>query len=57
VGDPRKIITAADEHPHPEDTKDPIERFEATTDGVGDDELDRFCHANFAELYRRTVTV
>jgi predicted TIM-barrel fold metal-dependent hydrolase len=51
------LFMFSSDYPHPEGTKDPIDRFEATMDGVDDDTLDRFYSTNFATLYRGIVPV
>lgn len=38
------------DYPHPEGTRDPIGRFEASMAGVGDDARERFYSRNFAEM-------
>jgi predicted TIM-barrel fold metal-dependent hydrolase len=45
------------DYPHPEGTKDPIGRFEATMAGVSEAERDAFYTDNFAALYHGTVPV
>jgi predicted TIM-barrel fold metal-dependent hydrolase len=51
------LFLFSSDYPHPEGTKDPIERFESTMDGVGDDVMERFYSRNFAQLYRDAVPV
>ena len=45
------------DYPHPEGTKDPIQRFESTMDTSDDLVVDSFYRANFESLYRGTVPV
>ncbi len=45
------------DYPHPEGTKDPIGRFEATMAGVSEAQRDAFYTDNFAALYHGTVPV
>jgi predicted TIM-barrel fold metal-dependent hydrolase len=45
------------DYPHPEGTKDPIQRFEDTMDDVADKARSNFYSSNFAALYRGTVPV
>lgn len=45
------------DYPHPEGTKDPVARFEATMGALDERSRDRFYRANFADLYRGTVPV
>jgi predicted TIM-barrel fold metal-dependent hydrolase len=49
------LFMFSSDYPHPEGTKDPIERFEATMDDRSEPVLDSFYRANFAELYRGAV--
>lgn len=42
------------DYPHPEGTKDPLGKFEATLEGVSDDAKERFYSGNFAELFALT---
>ncbi len=46
------LFLFSSDYPHPEGTRDPLGRFEATMDGVGDAARDRFYAGNFAELMR-----
>lgn len=46
------LFMFSSDYPHPEGTKDPLGRFEATMDGVSDAALDRFYSGNFAEMLR-----
>jgi predicted TIM-barrel fold metal-dependent hydrolase len=52
-----ELFLFSSDYPHPEGTKDPIGRFEATMDGVDDTARERFFAANFADLYRDAVPV
>lgn len=38
------------DYPHPEGTRDPIKRFEASLAGIGEDAKERFYSRNFAEM-------
>lgn len=49
------LFLFSSDYPHPEGTKDPVQRFESTMDGLDDEALTRFYSANFADLYRGTV--
>ncbi|WP_309088845.1 amidohydrolase family protein [Phenylobacterium sp.] len=49
-GGPELFLFSSD-FPHPEGTKNPIERFEATFDGLGEDVKDRFYRRNFEDLF------
>lgn len=51
------LFMFSSDYPHPEGTKNPIERFEATMDGIADTTLDGFYSTNFAALYRGVVPV
>ncbi len=51
------LFMFSSDYPHPEGTKDPIDRFEATMDGLDDRTLDGFYSTNFAALYRGAVPV
>ncbi len=51
------LFMFSSDYPHPEGTKDPIDRFESTMDTSNDDVMDRFYRANFAALYRDAVPV
>ncbi len=51
------LFMFSSDYPHPEGTKNPIERFEATMDGIDGTTLDGFYSANFAALYRGCVPV
>ena len=42
------------DYPHPEGTKDPLGKFEATLEDVSDDAKERFYSLNFAELFALT---
>jgi predicted TIM-barrel fold metal-dependent hydrolase len=49
------LFMFSSDYPHPEGTKDPIERFESTMDDRSETVLDNFYRANFAALYRGAV--
>lgn len=49
-GGPELFLFSSD-FPHPEGTKNPIERFEATFDGLDEDTKDRFYRRNFEDLF------
>jgi predicted TIM-barrel fold metal-dependent hydrolase len=49
------LFLFSSDYPHPEGTKDPIQRFESTMGDVDDAGLDSFYANAFAELYRGTV--
>ncbi len=55
-GGPELFLFSSD-YPHPEGTKDPIGRFEATMDTIDEQARDRFYATNFADLYRDAVPV
>jgi predicted TIM-barrel fold metal-dependent hydrolase len=44
------LFLFSSDYPHPEGTRDPIGRFEATLDGVDDEARERFYRANFASM-------
>jgi hypothetical protein len=44
------LFMFSSDYPHPEGTKDPLGRFEATLSGVSVGALDRFYSENFAEF-------
>jgi len=46
------LLMFSSDYPHPEGTKDPLGRFEATMDGVSDEARDRFYSGNFADFMR-----
>jgi len=46
------LFMFSSDYPHPEGTKDPLSRFEATMDGVSDQDRERFYAANFADFLR-----
>ena len=50
------LFMFSSDYPHPEGTRDPIARFEATLD-VDGETADRFYAGNFADLFRGTVPV
>lgn len=45
-----ELFMFSSDFPHPEGGRDPIAKFEATMDGVGDADRERFYAANMAEL-------
>ena len=51
------VFLFSSDYPHPEGTKDPIQRFESTMGGVDDAGLESFYAYGFAELYRGAVPV
>jgi predicted TIM-barrel fold metal-dependent hydrolase len=51
------LFLFSSDYPHPEGTKDPIQRFESTMDSVDDAALANFYSDNFATLYRDAVPV
>ena len=50
------LFMFSSDYPHPEGTRDPIARFEATLD-VDDETADRFYAGNFAELFHGALPV
>ncbi|MDP2261143.1 MAG: amidohydrolase family protein [Caulobacter sp.] len=46
-----ELFLFSSDFPHPEGTKDPIGRFEATFDGLSDDAKDRFYRRNFEDMF------
>jgi predicted TIM-barrel fold metal-dependent hydrolase len=46
------LFMFSSDYPHPEGTKDPLGRFEATMDGVSEAALDRFYAGNFSDMLR-----
>ena len=51
------VFLFSSDYPHPEGTKDPIQRFESTMSDVDGAGLDSFYATAFAELYRGAVPV
>ncbi len=51
------LFMFSSDYPHPEGTKDPVDRFESTMDTTNDAVMDGFYSANFASLYRGAVPV
>ena len=45
-----ELFLFSSDYPHPEGTRDPLGKFEATLDGVSDADRAKFYSANFAEL-------
>ena len=52
-----ELFMFSSDYPHPEGTKDPVQRFEATMDSADDVVMDRFYRSNFEALYRGSVPV
>lgn len=50
-----ELFMFSSDYPHPEGTRDPIGRFDASLDGVDDDARDRFYRRNFADMMRGRV--
>jgi predicted TIM-barrel fold metal-dependent hydrolase len=50
-----ELFMFSSDYPHPEGTKDPVQRFESTMDACDDVTLDGFYRANFEALYRGEV--
>lgn len=46
-----ELFLFSSDFPHPEGTRDPIGRFEATFDGLSEDARDRFYRRNFDDLF------
>ena len=46
------LFLFSSDYPHPEGTKDPIQRFEETMDGVAPEARDRFYAGNYAAMMR-----
>jgi predicted TIM-barrel fold metal-dependent hydrolase len=46
------LLLFSSDYPHPEGTRDPLGRFEATMDGVSDAARERFYSGNFADMMR-----
>ena len=51
------LFMFSSDYPHPEGTKDPVQRFESTMGAPDGETLDRFYRANFEALYRGHVPV
>ena len=51
------LFMFSSDYPHPEGTKDPIDRFESTMDTSNGTLVDGFYRSNFAALYRDAVPV
>jgi predicted TIM-barrel fold metal-dependent hydrolase len=45
-----EFLLFSTDYPHPEGTRDPIKRFEATMQGVSESAKERFYSGNFAEM-------
>jgi uncharacterized protein len=52
-----ELFMFSSDYPHPEGTKDPLAKFEATMPAATAAERQHFLHGNFAELYRGDVPV
>jgi predicted TIM-barrel fold metal-dependent hydrolase len=52
-----ELFMFSSDYPHPEGTKDPIQRFESTMDTGDEAVVDNFYRANFEALYRGTIPV
>jgi len=46
-----ELFLFSSDYPHPEGTKNPIQRFEATFGGLGEDAKDRFYRRNFEDMF------
>jgi predicted TIM-barrel fold metal-dependent hydrolase len=46
------LLLFSSDYPHPEGTRDPLGRFEATMEGLGDSARERFYSGNFADMMR-----
>ena len=46
-----ELFLFSSDYPHPEGTKNPIERFESTFDGLSEEAKDRFYRRNFEDLF------
>lgn len=44
------LFLFSSDYPHPEGTRNPLERFESSLEGVGDEAKERFYSGNFAEM-------
>ena len=53
----KELFLFSSDYPHPEGTKDPLAKFDATMTDVSTDVRQRFLSTNFAELYRGSVPV
>jgi predicted TIM-barrel fold metal-dependent hydrolase len=49
-----ELFLFSSDYPHPEGTKDPLGKFEASLGGVSDNAKERFYSRNFAELFALT---
>lgn len=52
-----ELFMFSSDYPHPEGTRDPVARFEASMTTVGADGRDQFYASNFATLFRGAVPV
>jgi uncharacterized protein len=50
------LLLFSSDYPHPEGTRDPLGRFEATMEGVPDSGRERFYSGNFADLFGLATT-
>ena len=50
-----ELFLFSSDYPHPEGTKDPLGRFEATLEGTSANARERFYSGNFAELFALSV--
>jgi predicted TIM-barrel fold metal-dependent hydrolase len=46
-----ELFLFSSDYPHPEGTKNPIERFEATFEGLSEEAKDRFFRRNFEDMF------
>jgi hypothetical protein len=46
------LFLFSSDYPHPEGTKNPIERFESNMSGMTDDQRARFYHRNYEDMMR-----
>lgn len=46
-----ELFLFSSDYPHPEGTKNPIERFEATFEGLSEEARDRFYRRNFEDMF------
>lgn len=51
------LFLFSSDYPHPEGTRDPLGRFEATMDGVSERARERFFSGNFADMMRLDLPV
>jgi hypothetical protein len=48
------LFLFSSDYPHPEGTRNPIERFEATMGGMSRQHRERFYHRNYQDMMNRT---